>query len=404
MNERTHLDLFSGIGGFALAAKWNGFRTVGFCDNEPYAQAVLRKHWPDVPIHDDIRKVRGELYAGITLLTGGFPCQPFSVAGKQRGKTDDRYLWPEMLRVIREARPAWIVGENVAGIVNMALDQVHADLEAEDYEVETLIIPACAVDASHRRDRCWIVAHSKHNGQSSGSERRGVEEAVRFQSQGSHAPLNSSGAGLLSTTEHDVEDSSRKQLEECLNPGGEAGTHSEPTESDQGVSGAEHVADSISLSERSAHRSQERERVGGREDEDISQRNQVGRNPTDGSQDVADPESIGLQGSRSIGETEGQAGLCGGERGNKELEDVAYPVGQRGCGGNPEGKHAKDVREPSGHSWNNSGGMATWLPEPSVGRVAHGVSNRTHRLKGLGNAIVPQVAAEIIRCIVEVSK
>ncbi|NBW22631.1 MAG: DNA (cytosine-5-)-methyltransferase, partial [Caulobacteraceae bacterium] len=103
MNERTHLDLFSGIGGFALAAKWNGYRTVGFCDNEPYAQAVLKKHWPEVPCHKDIREVRGELYSGCTLLTGGFPCQPFSVAGKQRGKDDNRYLWPEMCRVIREA-------------------------------------------------------------------------------------------------------------------------------------------------------------------------------------------------------------------------------------------------------------------------------------------------------------
>jgi DNA-cytosine methyltransferase len=164
VNERTHLDLFSGIGGFALAAKWNGFRTVGFCDNEPYAQAVLKKHWPDVAIHSDIREVRGDLYAGVTLLTGGFPCQPFSCAGKQRGKEDDRYLWPEMLRVIREAQPRWIIGENVAGIVNMALDQVHTDLEAEGYEVESIIIPACGVDAPHRRNRVWIMANAKSGG------------------------------------------------------------------------------------------------------------------------------------------------------------------------------------------------------------------------------------------------
>jgi len=158
MNEKTHLDLFSGIGGFALAARWNGYRTVGFCDNEPYAQAVLKKHWPDVPCHKDIREVRGELYAGVTLLTGGFPCQPFSVAGKQRGKDDNRYLWPEMLRVIQEAKPTWIIGENVAGIVNLALDQVCSDLEACGYEVEPIIIPACGVDAPHRRNRVWIVA------------------------------------------------------------------------------------------------------------------------------------------------------------------------------------------------------------------------------------------------------
>jgi DNA (cytosine-5)-methyltransferase 1 len=161
VNEKTHLDLFSGIGGFALAAKWNGYRTVGFCDNEPYAQAVLKKHWPEVPCHKDIREVRGELYAGVTLLTGGFPCQPFSVAGKQRGKDDNRYLWPEMLRVIQEAKPAWIIGENVAGIVNLALDRIHTDLETQDYEVESFIIPACAVNAPHKRDRVWIVANSK---------------------------------------------------------------------------------------------------------------------------------------------------------------------------------------------------------------------------------------------------
>jgi DNA (cytosine-5)-methyltransferase 1 len=161
MNEKTHLDLFSGIGGFALAAKWNGYRTVGFCDNEPYAQAVLKKHWPEVPCHKDIREVRGDLYAGVTLLTGGFPCQPFSVAMRshRKGKEDVRYLWPEMLRVIQEAKPTWIIGENVVGILNLALDQVCADLEGEGYEVEPIIIPDCSVRANHKRDRVWIMAH-----------------------------------------------------------------------------------------------------------------------------------------------------------------------------------------------------------------------------------------------------
>jgi DNA (cytosine-5)-methyltransferase 1 len=159
VNEKpTHLDLFSGIGGFALAAGWAGFETVGFCDNEPYAQAVLKKHWPNVPIHGDIKALNGTAYQGISLLTGGFPCQPFSCAGKQRGKDDDRYLWPQMLRVIQEARPTWIVGENVVGIIGLALDQVCSDLEACGYEVEPIIIPACGVDAPHRRNRVWVVA------------------------------------------------------------------------------------------------------------------------------------------------------------------------------------------------------------------------------------------------------
>jgi DNA (cytosine-5)-methyltransferase 1 len=159
VNENpTHLDLFSGIGGFALAARWAGFETVGFCDNEPYAQAVLKKHWPNVPIHGDIKAIDGTAYRGVTLLTGGFPCQPFSCAGKQRGKDDDRYLWPQMLRVIQEARPAWIVGENVAGIINLELEKSCVDLEKIGYEVQPLVIPACSINAPHRRDRVWIIA------------------------------------------------------------------------------------------------------------------------------------------------------------------------------------------------------------------------------------------------------
>jgi DNA (cytosine-5)-methyltransferase 1 len=154
------LDLFSGIGGFAIAARWAGFRTVGFCEWEPYCQKLLKQHWPGVPVHGDIRDLDGTKYKGTTIITGGFPCQPFSHAGKQRGKEDNRYLWPEMLRVIREAGPRWVLGENVAGIVNMALDQVLVDLEAQGYTTGSVIVPACAVDAPQRRDRCWILANS----------------------------------------------------------------------------------------------------------------------------------------------------------------------------------------------------------------------------------------------------
>lgn len=159
MNELTHVDLFSGIGGFALAAQWAGFKTVCFSEIEPYPSAVLRKHWPGVPNLGDIRTADFAPYAGSTLLTGGFPCQPFSASGKRRGRQDDRYLWPSMLQAIRTVRPTWVVGENVTGIVQMELDNVCADLEAEGYEVQPLIIPACAVKAKHRRDRVWIVAN-----------------------------------------------------------------------------------------------------------------------------------------------------------------------------------------------------------------------------------------------------
>lgn len=152
-----HLDLFSGIGGFALAARWMGWETVGFCDNERFARRVLAKHWPGVPQWDDIRNINEPIQCDI--ITGGFPCQPFSVAGKQKGKADNRYLWPEMLRVVALQKPSWVVGENVAGLIGMGLDTVLADLESEGYAAWPFVVPACAVGAPHRRDRVWIVAH-----------------------------------------------------------------------------------------------------------------------------------------------------------------------------------------------------------------------------------------------------
>lgn len=182
MRRLTHLSLFSGIGGLDLAAEWAGFQTVGQCEWADYPTKVLEKHWPDVPRWRDIRTLTGESFyertglRTVDVISGGFPCQPFSVSGKRRGKEDDRYLWPEMLRVIQEIRPAWVVGENVAGIVNMALDQVLSDLESLGYECQALVIPACAVDAPHRRDRVAIIAYSNRNdGESWWSKSKGQQ-------------------------------------------------------------------------------------------------------------------------------------------------------------------------------------------------------------------------------------
>jgi DNA (cytosine-5)-methyltransferase 1 len=307
------LDLFSGIGGFSLAAQWvwgEDLEIVAFCEIDKFCQRVLRKHWPDVPILEDVRDVKGETldntkctrYMGqsseitteqnsdgekdglsltsgsnrIDLLTGGFPCQPFSCAGKRKGKEDNRFLWPEMFRVIQEIRPRWVIAENVAGIVRMELDNCISDLEGEGYSTQAVIIPACAVNAPHRRDRVWIVANN--------SEQR-LERSI--------SKRTSCTKGLPSKCGQDV-------------------------------------ADSFINSERTTH-------------------------------------TQGSNGRRSDSQQ---------DNGN--------------CMGNDFG--------------NGSQTFGWWSTEPDVGRVAHGVPNRVDRLKSLGNAIVPQVAYQIMKAIKETEK
>jgi len=165
------LDLFSGIGGFSLGLEATGFfETTCFVENDPYCQAVLRHHWPEVPILGDIKDVKGsDLPTRPDLVCGGFPCQPFSHAGKQQAQDDPRHLWPEMFRIIRELRPTWVCGENVTGLVRLGLDEVLTDLEGEGYATRTFNIPACAVGAPHLRQRLWIVAHSDSESEPDGA-------------------------------------------------------------------------------------------------------------------------------------------------------------------------------------------------------------------------------------------
>lgn len=160
-----HLGLFEGIGGFSLAARWAGWQTPVMVEWNPYCQVVLKKNFPNATIFGDIKQFDGRPYAGqIDIITGGFPCQPYSTAGKRKGNDDDRALWPEMLRVIREVAPAWVVGENVAGLLSMDGGRVFAgilaDLENAGYRAEIYLIPAIGVGAPHRRGRVWIVANA----------------------------------------------------------------------------------------------------------------------------------------------------------------------------------------------------------------------------------------------------
>jgi len=184
-----HGSLFSGIGGFDLAAEWMGWENVFHCEWNPFGQKILHYYWPQAIQYNDITQTDFTIHrGGIDILTGGFPCQPYSMAGKRKGKEDERHLWPEMLRAIREIAPRYIVGENVLGLVNwdggLVLDEVQADLESAGYEVATVVIPAAAVNAPHGRDRVWFVAKQiLTDTDSNGQHRRNSEHEV-FASEG----------------------------------------------------------------------------------------------------------------------------------------------------------------------------------------------------------------------------
>jgi len=313
------LDLFSGIGGFSLGLEWAGMSTVAFCERDPYCTTILNKHWPDTPVHNDVRNLDGKDYAdSIDLVAGGFPCQPFSVAGNRRGSDDDRHLWPEMLRIIQEAKPRWVIGENVFGLINMALDDVQADLEREHYEVRKFVLPAVAVDAHHRRDRVFIVAyrdptlaHSHGEGQ---LQQEGLECEVRRWSGDSGEQVS------------DVADSDGKGLE---------------------------VRQSIR--EKHAPQLSPSERSGSERREDVAHTN----------------------GAR------GEVGVSGQE---------SWQEGHAG-----ESHHQGDQqlrRSPRGE----------WPAEPRVGRVANGIPNRVDRIKGLGNAVVPQLIQAIGELVLAADK
>lgn len=335
------LDLFSGIGGFSLGLERAGMETVAFCEYDEKCRQVLKKHWPDVPQYDDVRTLTGERLrqdgiGDIGLICGGYPCQPFSLAGKRKGEADDRHLWPEFKRLIQEIGPTWVLCENVAGHINMGLDSVLADLESEGYQSQVFVIPACAVGAFHRRDRVWIVAHT-----------------------------------------NTVCSSSAQQ--ECKHKGAEDNSRGSPNRLDAGsnVANSEEqrawdVCKDVGSLDREVYTSEHPSRASGRNDQS--------RNRTP----MADTDSQYAQGREEVGNTE--------EVGAKRNELIA--------GRGEHSKPGCWLPEPAvgGSSDGISRWLdGTW--EDGIPRVTTGVKGRADRLKQLGNSVVPQIPEIIGRAI-----
>jgi DNA (cytosine-5)-methyltransferase 1 len=212
----THGSLFSGIGGFDLAAEWMGWDNIFHCEWNAFGQKVLKHYWPNAISYEDITKTDFTIHRGrIDILTGGFPCQPYSSAGKRLGKEDDRHLWPEMLRAIREIQPMYVVGENVRGLTNwnggMVFDEVQADLENQGYEVLPFLLPACAVNAPHRRDRIWFVANTTSNGHD--AKPKEGNNKVGENNQQSRAQRKRTSEGF--SNERDASNTNSNGLNEC---------------------------------------------------------------------------------------------------------------------------------------------------------------------------------------------
>jgi DNA (cytosine-5)-methyltransferase 1 len=234
----NHGSLFSGIGGFDLAAEWMGWDNLFHCEWNPFGQKILHHYWPDAEQFSDITKTDFTKYHGsIEVISGGFPCQPYSSAGKRKGKEDERHLWPEMLRAIREIQPRWVVGENVLGLVNwsggLVFHEVQADLEAEGYEVQPFLLPAAAVGAPHRRDRIWFVAYANGRDERSGkyrglrSENRVFTDTASFGQKHTLQNRELEGRRFRQSYKRDLWDSFPSQSPVC---GGDDGL---PTELDR---------------------------------------------------------------------------------------------------------------------------------------------------------------------------
>jgi len=383
MSKLKHIDLFSGIGGFSLAFdSTQKIETVAFCEIEEYPQRVLKKNFPGVPIYNDITElVRNESTRPIwgqgkwqdlecDILTGGYPCQPFSQAGKRKGEEDDRHLWPFMLEIIKQKRPKFIVAENVAGHITLGLDNVLFDLESEGYSARAVVLPASSVNAHHRRDRVWVIAQNELE----------YTDSLRFQ-QHNEAEKETQGRG----TETSIE------------------------------SGSTDVADSKSKRHRggiSEERGSERRKVQSEEQTGSKVGSQTERcSQSHGtSEDVADSNNGFSNGENEELRTRGETSNSSSSRSG--TEDVADSNSSQRKGEQQSIGVQKEYTDSGITSWGEfesylggrSDGVSAWVDgswERGIDRVTTNPKNRANRLKALGNAIVPQVAYWIALAILE---
>ena len=375
----THLSLFSGIGGLDLAAEWAGFETVGQCEWADYPTKVLEKHWPDVPRWRDIRTLTGgDFYARtgrrtVDIISGGFPCQPFSNAGKRRGKEDDRYLWPEMVRVIAELRPTWVVGENVAGIINMALDTVLSDLESQGYATRAFLIPAAGVNAPHQRYRTAIVAYSK-DCYSGGLPVRKETKKSRFVS-GSEDVSNTDCTGLQTSRAKQQATGASRNGEDVHNPNRIRYSRQDTRESDCNDTW-----------------------------DDKTSKQGWRTKPNDlvtGCQDVSDSYGTGCKELYFPGITDRERFTGGGTDEGAVCNTAGQGLSDRSSKKVEEFRAEQESERPNCRR-GEPDGSRQWATEPRVGRVANGVSHRVDRIKCLGNAVVPQQFYPIFKAIAEI--
>jgi len=420
------IDLFSGIGGFALGLESTGyFKTVQFVENEKWCQQILAKNFPGVPIHDDIKTYN--TYQGVEadVVVGGFPCQPFSVAGKGKAVQDDRHLWPEMFRVIRQTKPTWVIGENVRNIVSisdgMVLEQVYLDLESQGYEVQSFIIPASAVNAPHQRYRTWIVAYSNNNGHQRGciktrnevDARENTSSIGRVNTENIGRSNNDGGNQTRSVTNGSIQGSRNNNQTTAANTTGVCEV-SEREYIHQGIDTQNRHQENHDRTlvqnrqqgvQSSINRGLEQNQTTF-ENIKIRQRNDDGaisgvdtayventRRSSWREQPTRNTESIRR---RSSEETKWSTHTDQTARSSQRTETVADTDSQRGCLWETDRQDAEDVGQPP-----RCKVTGNWDSEPDVCRVVDGLPNRVDRLKGLGNAIVPQIAYQIGMAIKE---